>query len=46
MLPYHKTAGAKYGMVGMKYDPGFNSHQSPNPDTCIFTARGIPCALL
>lgn len=24
ILPYHKTAGAKYGMLGMEYRPGFD----------------------
>ena len=25
ILPYHKTAGAKYSMLGMEYQPGFNT---------------------
>lgn len=24
ILPYHKTAGAKYSMLGMEYRPGFD----------------------
>jgi pyruvate formate lyase activating enzyme len=46
ILPYHKTAGAKYGMAGMKYDPGFDIEGELKPDTQIFTGRGIPCAVL
>jgi pyruvate formate lyase activating enzyme len=46
ILPYHKTAGAKYGMAGMKYDPGFDVEGELKPDTQIFTGREIPCAVL
>jgi pyruvate formate lyase activating enzyme len=46
MLPYHKTAGAKYAMVGIKYDPGFDIGRDIKPDIRIFTDRGIPCAVL
>jgi pyruvate formate lyase activating enzyme len=46
ILPYHKTAGAKYGMAGMKYEPGFDVERTLAPNTQIFTARGIPCAIL
>jgi pyruvate formate lyase activating enzyme len=46
MLPYHKTAGAKYAMVGIKYDPGFDIGRDINPNIRIFTDRGIPCAVL
>ncbi|MDR3341556.1 MAG: glycyl-radical enzyme activating protein [Treponema sp.] len=46
ILPYHKTAGAKYGMVSVKYDPDFDAEREPNTDIQIFTGRGIPCAVL
>jgi pyruvate formate lyase activating enzyme len=46
LLPYHKTAGAKYTMVGMEYKPGFDIDRAPNPDTHIFLERGIPCVVL
>jgi len=29
LLRYHKTAGAKYSMVGMKYDPPFDTDAQP-----------------
>jgi pyruvate formate lyase activating enzyme len=46
LLAYHKTAGAKYGMLGIKYRPGFDSNKKPHIDTDIFLSRGIPCAAL
>jgi pyruvate formate lyase activating enzyme len=46
LLAYHKTAGAKYGMLGMKYQPGFDVNKKPYIDTNIFLSRGIPCAVL
>jgi len=42
LLPYHKTAGAKYGMVGMTYEPAFNTEQKPKANTACFTELGIP----
>jgi len=29
LLPYHKTAGAKYGMIGKIYDPPFDPNKRP-----------------
>lgn len=46
LLPYHKTAGAKYGMAGMEYRPGFNTEQIPQGETKYFLERGIPCSVL
>jgi pyruvate formate lyase activating enzyme len=46
LLPYHKTAGAKYTMVNLKYRPGFDLDRVPAPDTAIFEGRGIPCTVL
>jgi pyruvate formate lyase activating enzyme len=46
LLPYHKTAGAKYAMAGMKYQPDFNTEQIPQGKTGYFLERGIPCSVL
>jgi pyruvate formate lyase activating enzyme len=46
LLPYHKTAGAKYSMIGMEYRPDFNIEQDPNGDTRYFLDRDIPCVVL
>lgn len=43
LLPYHKTAGAKYGMVGRTYEPEFDGNRGPNMDTAAFEAAGIRC---
>lgn len=46
LLPYHKTAGAKYRMVGKVYAPDFDEKVSPNCDIGIFRSFGIPCEVL
>jgi pyruvate formate lyase activating enzyme len=46
LLAYHKTAGAKYGMLGMTYRPGFDVDKKPYMDTNIFLSRDIPCVVL
>ena len=46
LLPYHKTAGAKYSMIGNIYDPGFDPEQPVNKDSSAFDALGIPCMTL
>jgi pyruvate formate lyase activating enzyme len=46
LLPYHKTAGAKYAMTGMKYHPGFDTEQIPQGRTYCFLERDIPCSVL
>ncbi len=46
LLPYHKTAGAKYGMFGMEYSPDFDTEADPNFNVSIFEAFGIPCEVL
>lgn len=43
LLPYHKTAGAKYGMVGRTYEPEFDISRTANLDTSVFEAAGIRC---
>ncbi len=45
LLRYHKTAGAKYPMVGMEYKPDFDEDAAPEiHDT--FTERGIKLLIL
>ena len=46
LLPYHQTAGAKYEMAGMKYDPGFDTQVDPHRDLEPFIARGIKAIAL
>lgn len=46
LLPYHKTAGAKYNMLNIGYNPGFDVEQTPNLNTNIFISRGIPCVVM
>ena len=42
LLPYQRAAGAKYGMVGKSYDPGFDESIPPQILTEPFEKRGIP----
>lgn len=46
LLPYHKTAGAKYGMVGMEYRPAFDTDRPVMIDTEPFEKRNIPVTTL
>lgn len=46
LLPYHKTAGAKYEMVNRSYQPEFDVDQAPRMGTDIFLDRGIPCRIM
>jgi pyruvate formate lyase activating enzyme len=46
LLPYHKTAGAKYSMLGMKYCPGFDVSIEPRLETNLFLEQGIPCSII
>lgn len=46
LLPYHKTAGAKYSMVNLDYSPEFDINAVPNLDMGIFESYGIPCSRL
>ena len=43
LMPYHKTAGAKYSMVMREYDPGFDVNAAPRLNTELFESYGIPC---
>jgi len=42
LLPYHQTAGAKYSMAGMEYDPGFDTHRPVDKHMEIFEKMGLP----
>ena len=46
LLPYHQTAGAKYSMAGMEYDPGFDTDAAPLKDADPFEKRGIKVLIL
>ena len=42
VLPYQRAAGAKYEMVSMTYDPGFDESRNPEFFTQVFEREGIP----
>lgn len=46
LLPYHKTAGAKYEMVGRSYDPRFDTERPVRIPQKIFSAYGIRSEVL
>lgn len=46
LLPYHKTAGAKYGAVGREYLPRFDTDSPVHADREIFTKYGMECEVL
>ncbi len=46
LLPYHKTAGAKYKMVGMEYRPIFQTEQKVSAPLEIFEKYGLEAAIL
>ena len=46
LLPYHKTAGAKYCMLNIEYQPGFNVEQAPSFNTSTFLSQNIPCSVI
>lgn len=43
LLPYHRTAGAKYPMVGKEYRPEFDEEKEPCMRPEIFEQAGILC---
>ena len=45
LLRYHKTAGAKYPMVGKEYSPDFDENAAPQIYD-VFTERGIELLVL
>lgn len=46
LLPYHKTAGAKYEMVGKKYEPMFDADRKVAVSQQIFAEYGIRSEVL
>ena len=46
LLPYHRTAGAKYEMVNRNYAPTFDETKSPNLEKEAFAERGIECRVI
>lgn len=46
LLPYHVTAGAKYEMVGLAYQPSFDPTAAPNLRTEVFHRHGLACTHL
>lgn len=46
LLPYHKTAGAKYAMAGMKYTPEFDTDRQVWMQEEIFAQYGIRSEIL
>ncbi|NBK90907.1 glycyl-radical enzyme activating protein [bacterium 1XD21-13] len=46
LLPYHKTAGAKYSMVNLEYAPRFDENQEVNAAVEIFERYEIPVRIL
>lgn len=45
LLPYQPAAGAKYEMVGLRYDPGIAEEKTPRMYTEAFETMGIPYLL-
>ena len=46
LLPYHVTAGAKYEMLGLSYDPGFDPDQAIQIHQALFAQYGIRSCVL
>ena len=46
LLRYNRSAGAKYGLLGRRYDPGFDEQAEPNLNTHIFEQYGIKAVTL
>ena len=46
LLRYNKVAGAKYGMVNMRYSPSFDTEAEPECHSEIFTEAGIEVLVL
>lgn len=42
LLPYNRTAGGKYGALGMAFQPGYDETQPNNLNTAIFEQAGLP----
>jgi pyruvate formate lyase activating enzyme len=46
LLTYHRLAGAKYPLLGLEYQPGFDENQTPQVLTEPFEALDIPWRLV
>jgi pyruvate formate lyase activating enzyme len=46
LLPYHLTAGAKYALLGRRYEPSFDRSEPLAPDLSAFAAYGLPCRVM
>ena len=46
LLPYHRLAGAKYPLLGLEYQPGFDESQTPQIFGTPFDTLGIPWRVL
>lgn len=46
LLPYHKTAGAKYAMIGQAYRPAFDVNRTPEVSLEPFLQYGIQVVVL
>jgi len=46
LLPYHVTAGAKYGMLGKPYDPGFDQEKPIQINLALFDQYRIRSCVL
>lgn len=46
LLPYNRLAGAKYPLLGLEYQPGFDEDQGPQVFTEPFDALAIPWRLV
>lgn len=46
LLAYHATAGAKYHLIGKKYDPSFLADEINPPSLASFEKKDLPCVLL
>ena len=46
LLPYNRLAGAKYAMLGRRYEPGFDESRSPEERITAFSREGLACRVL
>lgn len=46
LLPYHKTAGAKYHLVGQTYQPPFPENEPVVPCTAPYEDLGVPVRVM
>jgi pyruvate formate lyase activating enzyme len=46
LLPYHKIAGAKYPLLGLEYQPGFDESQTPQVQVDPFDLLSVPWRLV